>query len=185
MQRLILVNWLIPLALVSILYLASFAVTFGVFMPVQQQILPDLLHSSSILFLPHGVRVLTAWLYGWRAVLFLAPGGLVSHTHLFGFAGLCGWPFFAAIVGLVCASLSFWLLARLGMDFRFGRTGLASWREILLAGSVASIINVVGSFLFFGLEVRSASVYFLGDLAGLLTAMLVLLLAFRWYRKAR
>ena len=68
------------------------------------------------------------------------------------------------------------------MDFRQGQARLASWREILLAGSFASVINVAGTSNFYGFEIQSASAYFIGDLSGLLAAMVVLMLCFRWVR---
>ena len=175
-------DWMMPVAVVSIAYLGAFAVTFGLLMPVQRLLLPDFANHASILFLPHGVRVLTAWLYGWRALLLLAPSALLAHAYLFGTQGFSTGYFFAALFGLFCATFSFWLFAKLGMDFRQGQARLASWREILLAGSFASVINVVGTSYFYGFEIQSASAYFLGDLGGLLAAMILLMLGFRWAR---
>ena len=178
-------GFIIPLGVVSIAYIASFAITFGVFMPVQRIALPDLANAASLLFLPHGVRVLTAWLYGWRALLLLAPSALLTHAYLFGSAGFTGSYFVAALFGVFCATFSFWLFSRFGMDFRVGHVRIASWREVLLAGSFASVINVAGSWHFFGFGLRTASAYFFGDLCGLLSAMLLLMMAFRLFRKAR
>lgn len=176
-------DWMLPLAVVSVAYLGAFAVTFGLLMPAQRLVLLDFANYASILFLPHGVRVLTAWLYGWRALPLLAPSALLTHAYLFGTEGFSSGYFVAALFGLFCATFSFWLFAKLGMDFRQGQTRLASWREILLTGSFASIINVAGTSYFYGVEIRSASAYFIGDLGGLLVAMVVLMLCFRWMRK--
>lgn len=185
MNSALLQNWLSPLLVVSLVYLGAFAFTFGVLMPAQTLLLPEVVHHASILFLPHGIRVLTAWLYGWRALLLLAPSSLVTHAYLFGTAGFSTSYFFAALFGIVCATSSFWLFAKLGMDFHQAEAKLVSWREILLAGSFASLINTAGSGYFYGFEVQSASVYFLGDLGGLLACMFILMLVFRWMRRAR
>lgn len=178
-------NWLLPLVVVSLAYLGVFAFTFGVVMPAQRLMLPEFAHHASIMFLPHGVRVLTAWLFGWRALLLLSPSALFTHAYLFGTAGFSSGYFFAALFGIFCATTSFWLLAKLGMDFQHEQANLTSWREILLAGSSASIINVAGTSYFYGFEVQSASAYFVGDLGGLLVCMLILMLGFRWMRRAR
>lgn len=175
-------KWLVPLAVVSLAYLSACAVTFGLLTPAQRLVLPDFANHASILFLPHGVRVLTAWLYGWRALVLLAPGALLTHAYLFGTEGFYTSHFFAALFGIFCATCSFWLLAKLGLDFRLGQSRLASWREILLAGSFASVINVAGTSYFYGFEIQSASAYFVGDLGGMLAAMFVLMLCFRWMR---
>lgn len=152
-------------------------------MPAQTLLLPEFSHYASILFLPHGVRVLTAWLYGWRALLLLAPSSLLTHAYLFGTAGFSSSYFFAALFGIFCATSSFWLFAKLGMDFHQEQKKLVSWREIFLTGSFASLINVAGSAYFYGFEVKSASVYFLGDLGGLLACLGILMLVFRWVRR--
>lgn len=176
---------LLPLAVVSFVYLGAFAFTFGVLMPVQTLVLPEFVHYASILFLPHGVRVLTAWLYGWRALFLLAPSALLTHAYLFGTTGFSGGYFFGALFGIFCATLSFWLFAKLGMDFHQEQANLISWREILMTGSFASIINVSGTSYFYGFEIQSASAYFIGDLGGLLACMVILMLGFRWLRRTQ
>jgi hypothetical protein len=87
-----------------------------------------------------------------------------------------------ARAGIICTTFSFWLLVKLGMGFRQGQARLASWREILLAGSFESIINVAGTSYFYGFQIQSASVYFFGHLSGLLAAMAVSILCSRWLR---
>lgn len=185
LQTVVLNGLLIPISVVSIAYITAFAITFGLFMPVQRMALPDLANEASIVFLPHGVRVLTAWLYGWRALLLLAPGALLTHAYLFGSSGFWGGYFVAALFGLFCATFSFWLFSKLGMDFRLAQAKMASWREILLAGSFASVINVTGTWFFYGFNLRTASAYFFGDLCGLVAAMLILMIIFRQLRKTR
>jgi hypothetical protein len=183
MQSIFFSNWLVPLGIVSLAYLGAFLLTFGLLMPVQRAVLPEFSHHASILFLPHGVRVLTAWLYGWRALLLLAPSSLLTHAYLYGTAGFSGGLFSAALLGIFCATFSFWFLAKIRMDYRFALARKISWREILLAGSLASVFNVVGSSYFYGFEIQSASAYFVGDLGGLLASMVILMLGFRWMRK--
>lgn len=176
-------NGLAPLGVVSFAYLGAFAVTFGLLMPAQRLILGEFANHASIMFLPHGVRVLTAWLYGWKAMPLLTPSALLTHAYLFGIEGFSGNFFFAALFGIFCATFSFWLFAKLGMDFRQGQGRLTSWREILLAGSFASVINAAGTAYFYGFEIRSASAYFMGDLGGLLAAMAILMMGFRVARR--
>lgn len=175
-------NWIVPFAIVSLAYLVAFGATFSVLMPTQHLLLPEFANHASVLFLPHGVRVLTAWLFGWRALLLLAPSALLTHAYLFGTAGFSGGYFFAALFGLFCATFSFWALARLGFEFRQSQARLTSWREIFFAGGLASMINVAGTSYFYGFELRSASAYFIGDLGGLLVTMTILMLCFRVLR---
>ena len=50
--------------IVTIAYVILFVVTFGALMPIQAQFFDWLPMSISLLFLPHGVRVLAVYLYG-------------------------------------------------------------------------------------------------------------------------
>lgn len=187
MKLAIVTDWSIAIIVVTAAYLGSFAATFGILMPLQRSVLPEFANFASLLFLPHGVRVLTAWLYGWRAIPLLTPGALTSHAYLYGTTGFSGSFFLAVLFGIAGAVVSFWLFARLGMDFRYNpsRSQPAAWREILLVGSFASVLNAAGTGFFFGHDLRSASAYFIGDTAGLIVAMLVLMLAFRVLRRGR
>ena len=66
-------NWILPTLVISHLYLASYWVTTWA---------PDFTIASdkgvfataSLFFMPHGVRAIAAWLYGWRSVFILIPG---------------------------------------------------------------------------------------------------------------
>lgn len=180
-------EWLVATAVVSFAYLSAFSFTFGVLTPAQAVVLPELAGFASVVFLPHGVRVLTAWLYGWRAIPLLAPSSLLTHAYLFGSQGFASGFFFGAFFGIGCAVLSFWLLAKFGLDFRHGKqeARLASWKEVLLAGSLASLINATGSAFFFSLDLWSKAAYFAGDIIGLIVSMLVLAVVFRVARRMR
>lgn len=185
MLKTLLSIWALPVAVVSMLYIGAFVITFKIFLPLQDFTLPQFANYASILFLPHGVRVLVAWLYGWRAIILLAPGALLTHAYLYGVSGFSGGYFFAALFGIICATFSFWILAKIGMDFRHRGGRIASWRDVLIAGSFASMLNAIGTTYFYGSDLRSASAYFFGDLSGLLIAMTLLMLVFRIQRKFR
>lgn len=171
-------SWQSATLFVSGSYLAAFFLTFGLLMNVEQRIAPAWLNFTSLVFLPHGVRVLSAWLYGWRSLLYLAPGVTVGHLYLYGFqmdAGLAGgW-----IVGLACAPLAFTLLRAAGMDLRPSRRRRTHWRDILLVGAVASVFNSAFSGLAYGNDLQTMSARFVGDIAGTLVCMVLLMAAFR------
>lgn len=150
--------------------------------PIQSLFLPELENYAALIFLPHGVRVLTAWLYGWRSLLLLAPSALLTHSYLYGSYGFSIEYFFAALFGIFCATLSFWVLSKMGLEFRYSKSEVASWRQILIAGGVASLINVVGTSTFYGFDSMSSFAYFIGDLGGLLAMLVILMMWFRLRR---
>ena len=55
----------LALLIVSIAYIVTFSLTFGFVFPLQQLLLSGISTQVSLLFLPHGVRVLTLYFYGW------------------------------------------------------------------------------------------------------------------------
>ncbi|MEY4697536.1 MAG: hypothetical protein RIT14_1964, partial [Pseudomonadota bacterium] len=151
--------------------------------------LPDF---TCILFLPHGVRVLTAWLFGWKSILMLIPGSLSVMIWLYGgLGGLTVMDLAAAFLGVACAAFAFWAMARLGFDYRVSRrsvTGKApgragGWRDVLVVGGLASVMNAFGGAYLFQHDLFNASARFVGDILGLFVAMYVLMLAFSLARR--
>lgn len=127
---------------------------------IQSYVTPELSAYASLLFLPHGVRVLPGWLFGWKAIPLLAPAALLTHWLIlradgFSLSGVLG-----AFSGIICAVITFSGLAKLGMDFRLSSDKRAKWREIMVAGSVASVINTFGMGWTFGLNTRTLAGYF-------------------------
>jgi len=103
-------EWIAPSLIISVAYALAFATTFAVVMPVQNSVLPAFGNYASLLFLPHGVRVIGAWMYGWRSLLFLAPGAVLTHSYLYGSGGFSLDYMVAVFFGVFCAALSFWFL---------------------------------------------------------------------------
>lgn len=172
-------GWVGATRLVSGSYLAALFLTFGLLMSIDERLSPVWANFTSLVFLPHGVRVLAAWLYGWRSVLYLAPGVIVGHYYLYGThldAGLVGgW-----IAGLACAPLAFTLLRVAGLDLRPSRRRRRThWRDILLVGGVASVFNSGFSGLAYGNDLATMSARFVGDIMGTLVCLLLLMAAFR------
>jgi hypothetical protein len=174
----------LPAAIISLAYLTAFFITFSALIPIQNAVAPSFESFASLMFLPHGVRVIAAWLYGWRSIKFLAPGALITHFYLFGTEGFAFGQLSSAFFGIFCAALSFWLLSVAGVDFRQDQMRLTSWREIILAGSLASILNVFGTTLFYGHSLVATSAYLIGDIGGMIMALLAMMLIFRWIRRA-
>ena len=60
-------------AMISIAYIASYTLVVGFFYPLQSLIFPTFTSTISLLFLPHGIRILAAYYYGWKAFFLLLP----------------------------------------------------------------------------------------------------------------
>lgn len=177
-------DWVTPILLISGAYVLAFATTFTVVMPAQDAVLPAFGNFASLLFLPHGVRVIAAWMYGWRSLIFLAPGAVLTHSYLYGSAGFSLDYMVAVFFGVFCAALSFWFFALLGMDFRLDKSRNVNWRDVMLVGVFASILNSLGTKEFFGNDVSTASARFVGDVTGMIASIFLLMMIFRLLRRS-
>lgn len=177
-------EWTTPILVISLAYLIAFFITFIALMPLQDSLLSSFSNYASILYLPHGVRIVAAWLYGWRSIIFLAPSTIIAHSYLYGYSGFSLDYMVAVFFQLFCAAFSFWSLAKLGMDFRLHNFRRVNWRDIMLAGCAASVMNVLGAKLFFGSDLASASARFVGDITGMIVSLFVLMLIFRALRRS-
>ena len=168
--------------LVTALHFLTFYITMYWLLPLQAAYTPNLASYASLLFLPHGVRILSAWLLGWRAIPLLIPSSIVTHWINFGASGFTLLGIMGAMSGVVCAVVTFWALAKVGMDFRLSAERRANWGDMLIAGAIASLINSFGMGFAFGHNTATLAGYFIGDLSGLIACMLVLMLVFRFLR---
>lgn len=171
-------QWVAATVLVSGCYLAVFLLTFGVIMTLEERIAPVFANFTSLIFLPHGVRVLSAWLLRWRSVPMLIPGATIGHLYLYGpvidLRLALGWA-----VGLGCAPLAFALLERAGLAFRPKSSRRTHWRDIVLVGAVASVFNSGFSALAYGNGIVTTSARFVGDIMGTVVCLALLMVVLR------
>jgi hypothetical protein len=138
---------------------------------------------ASLLFLPHGVRVIAAWLYGWRSVLYLAPPSYATHFWRLDGEVISWAVFFMPFVGMACVAATFALVARLGADLRLRPGYLPPWKDVLLVGALASGVNAVATNLLAKNTTYTMQFYLLGDVLGMLTVFVVLMLSFKYARR--
>lgn len=180
-------------AVIVTAYVLCHGMTVFLVTPVQGRFLTEITTFASLIYLPHGIRVLATWLVGPKAFLPLLAGGVLSAIvfapevapHAFHPAVIS-----SIVVGAASAPLAFGA-TRLIAGSRFPGTGdRMNWKLLILAGMVASIINSVGQRLVLGARFPSGdafgvmAVYALGDLVGLVVTMIVLMMIFRWIRTA-
>lgn len=165
---------------VTLAYCASFlAVSWTT--PLQRALMPEGSELASLLFLPHGVRVLAFFFFGWMAVAYLLPGKLImwaAMTFLFGQTGLSAWGSLVSLASCLVA----YELAKI-MYKNSDQSGRRfSWQMVMAMGLIASLINAVGLTLLQS-EVPRLTVmkaYVFGDMLGLTCLMLGLMFYFRW-----
>lgn len=179
--------------IVIVAYLVAHAATSLLVYPVQSHFLEDVSVFASLVYLPHGVRVLATWLYGWKAITPLILGAIASEMLLTPGRDLSVYqPVLvpSVLVGAVSAFCAFEFLRATGRNFYACAQRHIGWKNLILAGAVASVFNSLGqSAVFSGLILPDAAattfaIYMIGDIAGLVVTMVVLMFAFRWLRIA-
>jgi hypothetical protein len=178
------------LIIVAAYVLCHGVTAFGV-KPVQELFIPHVTIFASLIYLPHGVRVLATWMLGWRAIIPLLTGAYLSNL-LFtpDEVRAVTDPVIlqSNMVGALSAYAAFGLMKIFGRDIAANGGRSMDWKWLLIVGAMASVLNSVGqSIVFSGLifpdqAFVALAIFAVGDLAGLAVNMLVLLLIFRWIR---
>lgn len=184
-------NLLQTALIVAAVYVLCHGITAWVVTPFQAATLGEVTAFASLLYLPHGVRVLATWMYGWKAVPILAlAAGLceflftpMATSEILTPIMLCSFA-----VGATSAYLAFEAFRLLGIDLYAGRQQTMAWKWLLLIGAVASVLNSVGQTIVFSGLIFPGDfwivllIYALGDLIGLAVSMVLLMLIFRYMR---
>ncbi|WP_291727658.1 hypothetical protein [Leisingera sp. F5] len=178
-------------AVITAAYVICHGLTAWVVTPVQKLFLPEITVFASLIYLPHGVRVLSIWLFGWRAVLPLAAGAFLSELMFTSsnVQQLMEPVLLESIaVGAFSAYAAFEIAWLFGWNLYAGQARRIAWTGLLALGALASVINSLGqSVVFSGLifprdQLPVMAVYAAGDLIGLAVCMVTLMLIFRWIR---
>lgn len=172
-------------------YILAHGLTAMLITPLQARLLPDVTSFASLLYLPHGVRVLATWLLGRVAILPLCVGAFLSEW-LFAGAGIGSATepviLVSILVGAASAALAFELMRAVGLNLYATERLRVHWKWLLLVGMLASVLNSVGQSLVFSgailpeWSVVVLVVYAVGDLFGLVATTFLLMLVFRWLR---
>lgn len=192
MKRLeLILTAIFPEILVLGFYCVSFVVMQYVARPIQDLfIAPTLV--GTLLFLPHGVRVIGVCLFGFRAILPLIIGEALC-VYFLGYFKL---PVVSivegAMVGGVCCFLAFEIFRLAGNDLYFdGGGSRATWRMLILLAGVGSVFNSIGHTLAyrsaFSFEDDLAQLlsFLVGDIGGTFALLFVLVLFNRSFRRLK
>ncbi|CAD0186447.1 hypothetical protein RUESEDTHA_03355 [Ruegeria sp. THAF57] len=164
----------------SLAYVVASFLTFEVLMPLQNVFFPEYPSRASLLFLPHGVRVLAAWLLGWRSIYALLPGVFIVFAFLGGSDVFLPSRLMAIAIAVTTVPAVFYLLKWVGWDL-FPRTDRKPcWSCIMGVGVITSFLVAGLTNLVFGSARVEYVAYLIGDISGLFFLMLGLYFAFRF-----
>ena len=180
-------NWFV---LIFLAYLGLVAFQNLVIMPIETMMVDRNVTVVSLLYLPHAVRVLGAWMVGPKSILALIPASISLYFVTRPDTGsLTQADFIIPMVGALCAPIAFELMRFVRIDVYPKSNGVISWRTLVFAGLLSSIINSFFSTLF--LEGRFPiedtfdvlTRFVIGDVMGLVVVMLLLLGSLKVFRR--
>ncbi|MCF2870815.1 hypothetical protein L0664_07030 [Octadecabacter sp. G9-8] len=176
---------LAKMALHSSAVFIAYCLSWLVISPVQNHLLPNLFTLISLFYLPFGIKIISAFFEGYKSMIYLAPGVLIS------FALFVEMPLGAMktnmtlLISYGAAPTVFILLDWLKADGAHGLSASQAWRTLVLGGAISSVLI---SFLIHGVwhdtidpNVMFSSMlrFIIGDMLGLAVVLSVLMGVFR------
>jgi len=170
-------------AVIFIAFVLAFALVKFVVAPIQHQFVSSSVMAGSLLFIPHGIRVLAVWLCGVRAILPLIAAELFSCILIWQPDVAISTSLGSAMVGGLCVYLTFEVFRLAGIEMRpDGKdSALTNWKSLILLASIASVFNSIGKQIFFGSlapltdEIISIAMFWVGDTLGTFACLLLLI----------
>ena len=164
---------------IFLLYLFAYSLVFAAITPLQEQVMPEITKFASLLFLPHGIRVLGTSLLGVRAVPGLVLAELTGNYLFWGMTQLDTLLFSALISGSI-TWIGFEGLRSLRVNAFYLQLSeqAPAFHALLLAGLLASAANaflltsLIESKLDVGQVTMLIAAYMTGDITGLFAVLL-------------
>ncbi|WP_246097300.1 hypothetical protein [Ruegeria faecimaris] len=172
-------RWASETFFASLAYVIASFLTFEVLMPLQNVFFPEYPSKASLLFLPHGVRVLSAWLLGWRAIFALLPGVFLVFAFLGGSDVFLPNRLAAIAIAVTTVPAVFYLCKWVGFDLFPHPDRKPCWSCVMGVGIVTSILVSVLTNLAFGSGGLEYIAFLIGDISGLFFLMLGLYFTLR------
>jgi uncharacterized membrane protein YeaQ/YmgE (transglycosylase-associated protein family) len=156
-------------SIISFSYIASYTLVAGFFYPLQTLLFPNLTPTISLLFLPHGIRILAAYYYGWKSFLLIIPAAYFMWIiSVYGFQ-IPLHPI-QPIVSVLSCILGIKIISKkLTYNFR------EDIPFLIIAGIIGSILNGLFNSLLINDTFLSTQVlsYIFGDVLGQIVLMLL------------
>ncbi|ARU00907.1 hypothetical protein [Yoonia vestfoldensis] len=168
------------MVVVTTAYIGSFIVMNLLISPVQKAVFPELPAVVSLVFLPHGVRILTFYFCGWMGLIYLLPGAFLMWMLMVFGSGLNGYHIAGTAISLLSCFIGV-AMARHFFERLWVSSARFSWQQIMVAGVLGSIGNAAGLSLlqFSAPSPMIFSAYVIGDISGLFLVLVFLMGSFR------
>ena len=176
---------------VTIGYIVSMILVKSLIVPAQQAYLPMITTFAALIFPLHGVRVVTAWLFGGWSILYLFIANCVMHLVLTPDAEFTLKSFYAWCLVSSVAWFSFEIVRMTGINL-YRHANIIStntWRQLMLIAFISSIINSLGHNIIFAGDILPENslptmlAFMIGDTLGTFFCFLALMFSIRILRR--
>ena len=176
---------------VTVGYIASMILVKSLIVPAQQAYLPMITTFAALIFPLHGVRVVTAWLFGGWSILYLFIANCVMHLVLTPDAEFTLKSFYAWCLVSSVAWFSFEIVRMTGINL-YRHANIIStntWRQLMLIAFISSIINSLGHNIIFAGDILPENslptmlAFMIGDTLGTFFCFLALMFSLRILRR--
>ena len=164
--------------------------------PIQSYFLPELTLFAALVFPLHGIRVISAWLFGWYSVIYLFIANIfvffLLSRHEESLYGLLSVQSIMAwvLVSVICI-FTFDLLRVSGVDAKtnIGKINKDAWKLIVLVGFISSVFNSLGHNLIFTSNImpenslRLIFAFLIGDTTGTVVCLFMLIYIFKLFNR--
>ena len=170
-------------AVIFVAYFVGYLFVDYIVAPFQYSFLSRDVTVGSLLFIPHGIRVLAVWLCGSRAILPLIISEFLCTIYLWQPDVALTSSLGSSMVGGMCVYLTFELFRLAGIEMHpDGKdSALTNWRSLIMLASIASVFNSVGKQIFFGSlvpltdQILILAIFWIGDTLGTFACLLLLI----------
>ena len=153
--------------------------------PLQEIIIPGSSIFAALLFLPHGVRVVSIWLLRERALIPLFFASVVIYRSFYWHAEPFYLNYLLILTGTFCAYIAILFFDFGKIDLSVQNLSISHWRSLILLGFVASVFNAIGKSVILAssidleIQLRTLIHYLIGDTLGVVGFLIILIVLLR------
>jgi len=164
--------------ILSLAYITSYTLSNGLVAPLQSILFPSYTTTISLLFLPHGVKILAAYYYGWKSFFFLMPSAYIMWIVIVYGNGVPLHPLQPIFSSLSC------IIGVLIISRNRTRYLEKEWGILIFGGLIGSSLNGISSSYLQNNGVITSSLfeYMIGDMLGQIILMVMLIYMFKFLR---
>ena len=183
---------LVCIGLITAAYIVAMLFVNSVVVPIQNSLVPGVTSYAALLFPAHGIRVLSAWLFGWKSIPYLICATLSADillTSQFAAANLQLVSTTLLTSSVAWVSLQILLVGGIKIEAGERHVSLSTWRLLLLVGFISSLLNSISHNYILSGELLpehtflTLATFVIGDTVGTAFCFVTLMILFRFFQR--